>query len=98
MTALGTVIHLALPPLSILALGRSAPRRCLAWTVAGLALYAAALLSVGLLLGYLGFLHTPVSLALWTLVAGLFFGLAATGAGPVWRTVRALFVAFHLTP
>ena len=48
-------------------MGRFAPRRGVVWTiVAGLALYETALLTFGLLLGYLGLLRAPGPLVLWS--------------------------------
>jgi hypothetical protein len=85
-----TILHLTLPPLSILAMGRLAPRRGIVWTVvAGLALYESALLCFGLLLGYLGLLSAPWPLILWTLVAAILLALAVKGVGPAWTAARA---------
>lgn len=90
MTFLASILHLTLPPLSILATGRLAPRRGLVWTVvAGLALYESALLSIGLLLGHLGLLRAPRPLILFCFVTALLLALAVKGAGPTWRAARA---------
>ena len=90
MTVLATAIHLALPPLFILAMGRFAPRRGVVWTVvAGLAVYEFSLLYFGFTLGYLGLLRAPGPLVFWSLVATLLLALAVRGAGPTWRAARA---------
>lgn len=97
MTALATALHLALPPLSILATGRMATRRGCVWTVvAGLALYESALLIFGLLLGSLGLLRAPWPIVLWSLVAVVLLGLAARGARPAWNALRSALAAVHL--
>ncbi len=99
MTALATALHLALPPLSILATGRLALRRGIVWTVvAGLALYESALLVFGLLLGYVDLLEAPWPLALWCLAALALLGLAAWGVGPFWNAARAALASLRLRP
>jgi hypothetical protein len=71
----------------------------LAWTVvAGLALYEASLLSFGLLLGYLGLLHSAESLVLWSLVAVLLLALAGSGVGPAWRAARTSLAGVRPRP
>jgi hypothetical protein len=91
LTVLAPILHVALPPLSILAMGRLAPRRGLVWiVVAGLALYESALLSVGLLLGHLGLLRAPRPLIIFSLVTAVLLALAVTGAAPAWKAARAV--------
>jgi hypothetical protein len=90
LTVLAAILHLALPPLSILATGRWAPRRGFVWTVvAGLAFYESALLSLGLLLGHLGLLRAPSPLVLYSLLTALLLALAVKGAVPTWRAALA---------
>jgi hypothetical protein len=99
MTILATILHLALPPLWILAIGRLAPRRGFVWTVvAGLALYEFSLLSFGLILGYLGLLRAPGPLVLWSIVAALLLGLAVRAVGPAWRAARAALAGARPRP
>jgi hypothetical protein len=96
LTVLGTVVHLALPPLFILAMGRFAPRRGFVWTVvAGLALYETALLSFGLLLGYLGLLRAPGPLVFWCIVTALLLAFVLRGVGPAWKAARTALAGFR---
>jgi hypothetical protein len=97
LTLLATILHLALPPLSILAFGGLAPRRGFVWTVvAGMALYESALLCSGLLLGYLGLLREPGPLVFWILVTASLLFLAVRGAGPAWRAARGAVTDIEL--
>jgi hypothetical protein len=99
LTILATLLHLALPPLWILAMGRFAPRRGLVWTVvAGLALYEFSLLFFGLILGYLGWLRAPGPLVFWSFVALLLIAFALRGVGPIWRAARAALFRVHSRP
>gem|GEM_PF-1864193 len=99
MTALATIIHLALPPLSILAMGRFAPRRGVVWTiVAGLALYETALLTFGFLLGYLGLLRAPGPLVLWSFLGALLLALAVRNLGSTWKAARAALAGVRPRP
>lgn len=99
MTVLATVLHCALPPLSILALGRFAPRRGFVWmVVAGVALYESLLLFFGLLLGYAGGLRSPWPLRLWSLVAALLAVFAARGAVPAWKAARSALAGVRPRP
>jgi hypothetical protein len=99
LIVLATILHLALPPFWILAMGRFAPRRGLAWTaVAGLALYGSSLLFFGLLLGYLGLLHAPGPLVFWTIGVSVLLVFAVKGIGPIARTARATLSGIRLRP
>ena len=80
-------------------MGRLAPRRGIAWTVvAGLALYEFLLLSLGLLLGYLGLLRAPVPLILWSLVTVVLLALAVRGFGALRRAARGAMAGVRLRP
>src|SRR5258708_7092544 len=99
MTVLATILHCALPLLSILALGRLAPRRGFVWmAVAGLALYESALLFFGLLLGCLGGLRAPWPLGFWTLAAIVLAVFAARGAAPAGRAARSALAGVRPRP
>ena len=90
MIVAAAILLLVLPPLSIFATGRLAPRRGFVWTVvAGLVLYQSVLLSVGLLLGHLGLLRAPWPLVFLSLVTALLLALAVKGAGPAVMAARA---------
>lgn len=97
MIAAAAILLLVLPSLSILAVGRLAPRRGFLWMiVAGLALYETLLLSAGLLLGHLGLLRAPWPLVLFGLVTVLLLALAMKGAGSAWRAARAALAGIRL--
>ncbi len=99
MTLLATALHLALPPLSILATGRWAPRRGIVWTVvAGLALYESALMLFGLLLGSLDLLRGPGPLVLWSVVGVVLLAFAAKGARPALKAARSSLEAARVRP
>ncbi|HEY3122550.1 MAG TPA: hypothetical protein VGK70_00635, partial [Thermoanaerobaculia bacterium] len=99
MIALATIIHLALPLLTILAMGRFAPRRGVVWTiVAGLALYETSLLTFGFLLGYLGLLRAPGPLVLWSFVGALLLAVAVRNLGSTWRAARASLAGIRPRP
>src|SRR6185369_15066846 len=99
LTVLATILHCALPPLSILALGRLAPRRGFVWmVVAGLALYESLLLFFGLLLGYAGGLRDPWPLRLWSLLAAVLAVFAARGAVPARKAARRALAGIRPRP
>jgi len=99
LIALATIIHLALPLLSILAMGGFASRRGVVWMiVAGLAVYEASLMAFGYLLGYLGLLRAPGPLVLWSVVGTLLLVLAVRNLGSTGRAARAALAGARLRP
>jgi hypothetical protein len=90
LIVLATILHVSMPILWILAMGRFAPCRGLVWTaVAGLALYEFCLLFFGLLLGYLGLLRAPGPLVFWGVVASALLAFSVKGVRPIGRAARA---------
>jgi len=85
------LLHLALPILSVLSFGRSAPHRGLAWCmVAGIALYQVILLSVLLTLGHLEILFPPYYRAALATAASVML-VAAIISVPAWlRAIAAI--------
>src|SRR5947207_13061717 len=74
-------------------MGRFAARRGFVSTVgSGLALYETALLSFGLVLGYLGLLRAPGPLVFWSLCVTLLLAFSLRGVGPLWKAARAALI------